>query len=140
MTAARADERHELVWAELARIPDPEIPAISVVDLGVIGSVEIDARRVRVELLPTFVGCPAIGVMQERITERLGLLGIGAMPVHSESQKPITNSSSATVRISSASAPRASTSRSTPVAVAARSEVTPPPRPSLAASRPRACA
>ena len=76
MTAARADERHELVWAELARIPDPEIPAISVVDLGVIGSVEIDARRVRVELLPTFVGCPAIGVMQERITERLGLLGI----------------------------------------------------------------
>lgn len=64
------------VWDELARIPDPEIPAISVVDLGVIGSVAVGAGRVRVELLPTFVGCPAIGVMQEQITERIGALGI----------------------------------------------------------------
>lgn len=64
------------VWDELARIPDPEIPAISVVDLGVIGSVTVGADRVRVELLPTFVGCPAIGVMQEQITERIGALGI----------------------------------------------------------------
>jgi ring-1,2-phenylacetyl-CoA epoxidase subunit PaaD len=64
------------VWDELARIPDPEIPAISVVDLGVIGSVAVEADRVRVELLPTFVGCPAVGVMQEQITERIGALGV----------------------------------------------------------------
>jgi len=62
------------IWDELARIPDPEIPAISVVDLGVIGSVKLDEDGVRVELLPTFVGCPAIGVMQEQITERIGAL------------------------------------------------------------------
>jgi ring-1,2-phenylacetyl-CoA epoxidase subunit PaaD len=60
------------VWRELAAIADPEIPAISVVDLGVIGSVVVDGRRITVDLLPTFVGCPAIGVMQEQITERLG--------------------------------------------------------------------
>jgi ring-1,2-phenylacetyl-CoA epoxidase subunit PaaD len=64
------------VWAELARIPDPEIPAISVVDLGVIGSVEFDGDRVRIELLPTFVGCPAIGVMEQQIGERIGALGV----------------------------------------------------------------
>jgi len=64
------------IWEELARIPDPEIPAISVVDLGVIGSVEVEGRRVRVELLPTFVGCPAIGVMQEQIGERLRAEGL----------------------------------------------------------------
>lgn len=64
------------VWAELATIPDPEIPAISVVDLGVIGSVAVDGTAVHVELLPTFVGCPAIGVMQDRITERLTGLGL----------------------------------------------------------------
>ena len=64
------------VWDELARIPDPEIPAISVVDLGVIGSVTVAEDCVLVELLPTFVGCPAIGVMQEQITERVGALGI----------------------------------------------------------------
>lgn len=64
------------IWDELARLPDPEIPAISVVDLGVIGSVAVDEDRVRVELLPTFVGCPAIGVMQQQIGERIDALGI----------------------------------------------------------------
>ena len=75
MNATATLERRR-VWDELARIPDPEIPAISIVDLGVIGSVHVEADRVRVELLPTFVGCPAIGVMQEQITERIGALGL----------------------------------------------------------------
>ena len=64
----------ERAWAELALIADPEIPAISVVELGVIGSVSVDDERVRVELLPTFIGCPAIGVMQQQIIERLSAL------------------------------------------------------------------
>ena len=63
--------REAQVWRALAALPDPEIPAIGLVDLGVIGSVAVDDRRVCVSLLPTFVGCPAIGVMQERIVERL---------------------------------------------------------------------
>ncbi len=70
------DAREERIWAALAQIPDPEIPAISVVDLGVIGSVTLDDDRVSVKLLPTFVGCPAIGVMQEQITARLIGLGV----------------------------------------------------------------
>ena len=64
------------VWEELASLPDPEIPAISIVDLGVIGSVTAGDDSVRVELLPTFVGCPAIGVMKEQIGERIGALGV----------------------------------------------------------------
>jgi ring-1,2-phenylacetyl-CoA epoxidase subunit PaaD len=76
VTEAAIDAREQRVWSELAAIADPEIPAISLVDLGVIGSVTVDDRRVEVELLPTFVGCPAIGVMQERITERIGALGV----------------------------------------------------------------
>jgi ring-1,2-phenylacetyl-CoA epoxidase subunit PaaD len=64
------------VWDELARIADPEIPAISLVDLGVIGSVDVDRERVRVQLLPTFIGCPAIGVMQEQVREVLGALAL----------------------------------------------------------------
>ena len=72
-TATRPADR---VWAELARIADPEIPAISVVDLGVIGSVEVDDVRVRVELLPTFVGCPAVAVMEQQIGERIIALGV----------------------------------------------------------------
>ena len=74
MTEVRSDELR--VWDELSRIADPEIPAISLVDLGVIGSVDVDPERVRVELLPTFIGCPAIGVMQQQITEAVGELAI----------------------------------------------------------------
>lgn len=72
------DPRERRVWDELADIADPEIPAISVVDLGVIGSVQVDDERVRVELLPTFVGCPAIDIMQRQIGERLEALELAA--------------------------------------------------------------
>jgi ring-1,2-phenylacetyl-CoA epoxidase subunit PaaD len=74
VNAIAADPREQRVWDELAAIPDPEIPAISVVDLGVIGSVHVDEERVRIALLPTFVGCPAVGVMQEQITARVSEL------------------------------------------------------------------
>ncbi len=72
-TAAAAEARERRVWEVLAEIPDPEIPAISVVDLGVIGGFAFseDGRSLNVELLPTFVGCPAIEVMRQQIGERL---------------------------------------------------------------------
>jgi ring-1,2-phenylacetyl-CoA epoxidase subunit PaaD len=73
-----ADGVERRVWEELANLPDPEIPAISVVDLGVIGSVAASGDRVRIELLPTFVGCPAIGLMQHQIGERMRALGLQA--------------------------------------------------------------
>jgi ring-1,2-phenylacetyl-CoA epoxidase subunit PaaD len=59
------------VWSALEEVNDPEIPVVSVVDLGVIRSVTTTDDTIRVELLPTFVGCPAIEIMQERIRERL---------------------------------------------------------------------
>ena len=59
------------VWAALHDVHDPEIPTISVVDLGVVRSVQAEDGRIRVELLPTFVGCPAIDIMRESIEERL---------------------------------------------------------------------
>jgi len=70
--------REQRIWSALAEIPDPEIPAISLVDLGVIGEVRVDSdgRLAHIELLPTFVGCPAIEVMRQRIGERITDLGI----------------------------------------------------------------
>jgi ring-1,2-phenylacetyl-CoA epoxidase subunit PaaD len=69
-TPSRTNDE-EAIWAALADVPDPEIPAISVVDLGVIRSVSVDPSRVRVEVLPTFVGCPAVEMMRAAIAERL---------------------------------------------------------------------
>jgi ring-1,2-phenylacetyl-CoA epoxidase subunit PaaD len=59
------------IWAALQDVHDPEIPTISVVDLGVVRSVETGNGSIRVELLPTFVGCPAIDVMRDAVTDRL---------------------------------------------------------------------
>ena len=73
---AAVPSRESVVWAALGEIPDPEIPAISLIDLGVIGSISFGStpnggERLCVELLPTFVGCPAIEVMRQQIGERL---------------------------------------------------------------------
>jgi ring-1,2-phenylacetyl-CoA epoxidase subunit PaaD len=65
----------ERVWSALAEIPDPEIPVISLVELGVVRDVEVDNRRVRVEFTPTFLGCPALEVMCQRMEEAVRSLG-----------------------------------------------------------------
>jgi ring-1,2-phenylacetyl-CoA epoxidase subunit PaaD len=63
------------VWDALAAIPDPEIPVISLVELGVIRGVEVENGRVRVDFTPTFLGCPAVEVMQTAMAERIRELG-----------------------------------------------------------------
>lgn len=59
------------VWAALHDVHDPEIPTISVVDLGVVRSVQTSDNSIRVELMPTFVGCPAVEVMRQSVADRL---------------------------------------------------------------------
>ena len=68
----------QTIWDALAELADPEIPTISLVDLGVILRVELDAPagRARVLLLPTFSGCPAIEIMREQIGARIAQLGL----------------------------------------------------------------
>jgi ring-1,2-phenylacetyl-CoA epoxidase subunit PaaD len=66
------------VWDALAEIPDPEIPVISLVDLGVIRSVDVANGQVRVEFTPTFLGCPALEVMRDAMAARIGALGAEA--------------------------------------------------------------
>ena len=63
------------VWEALAEVPDPEIPVISIVDLGVVRGVEVDDGRVRVEFTPTFLGCPALEVMRSQMAAKITELG-----------------------------------------------------------------
>jgi ring-1,2-phenylacetyl-CoA epoxidase subunit PaaD len=65
----------EQVWNALAEIPDPEIPVISLVDLGVIRDVGVANGTVRVAFTPTFLGCPALEVMRDAMAERIRELG-----------------------------------------------------------------
>jgi len=60
------------IWEALKDVKDPEIPTISLVDLGVITDVSIDDANVaHVSMTPTFVGCPAMDYMREEVRQRL---------------------------------------------------------------------
>ena len=60
------------VLVALADVADPEIPAISIVDLGIVHrAVVVEDGRIEVQLLPTFVGCPAIEAIRHAVSERL---------------------------------------------------------------------
>jgi ring-1,2-phenylacetyl-CoA epoxidase subunit PaaD len=66
------------VWAALAAIPDPEIPVISLVELGVIKDVAVSDERVHVAFTPTFMGCPALDAMRRAIVDSIEALGTRA--------------------------------------------------------------
>ncbi len=63
------------MWQALRDVEDPEIPVISVVDLGVVRNVRVRNGHVHVEFTPTFLGCPALEVMRERMAEEIRALG-----------------------------------------------------------------
>jgi ring-1,2-phenylacetyl-CoA epoxidase subunit PaaD len=59
------------VRSALAEVADPEIPVISIVDLGMVDRVEVSAGAIHVVLLPTFVGCPALELIRAAVEDRL---------------------------------------------------------------------
>lgn len=60
-----------VIWNLLQEIKDPEIPVISMIEMGMINKVAIDGSVVTIEVLPTFVGCPAIEIMKNNISEKV---------------------------------------------------------------------
>jgi len=71
----------ESILIILDEVKDPEIPAISLVDLGVISDVQIGDNKVLVEITPTFAGCPAIEYMRKNVEEVLFKNGINGKAV-----------------------------------------------------------
>lgn len=61
----------ELIWQLLQDVKDPEIPVISMVEMGMIHKAAVEDDAVVVEVLPTFVGCPALDIMKNSINEKL---------------------------------------------------------------------
>ena len=66
MTTALSPTVDDL-WEVLRSVLDPEIPAVSVVDMGMIKEVELEGGRARVVVLPTFTGCPAVDVIKQDV-------------------------------------------------------------------------
>jgi len=70
------------IFEWLEEVKDPEIPVISLVDLGVITDIEIFENKVIVKMTPTFAGCPAMDYMQKDVVEVLKSKGINEVETH----------------------------------------------------------
>ncbi len=82
-SAALAATREQRAWQVLARVPDPEIPAVSVCDLGIVREVhEDDDGALQVVLTPTYSGCPATEMIEQDV--RKALLDAGLGPVRTQ--------------------------------------------------------
>ncbi len=69
-------DREKQIWAWLADVPDPEIPVLSVLDLGIVRDVVVKEDGVEVSVSPTYSGCPATEVIEQSIVAILQENGI----------------------------------------------------------------
>lgn len=78
------------VWDWLEAVPDPEIPVISVVDLGVVRGVSVDDDKVEITITPTYSGCPAMSVISMDIETALAKQGITDLTLNTKIAPPWT--------------------------------------------------
>jgi ring-1,2-phenylacetyl-CoA epoxidase subunit PaaD len=69
--------RAERAWAVLDAVPDPEVPAISVRDLGIVREVLDHGASMEVVLTPTYSGCPATEVIERSVIDAIDAAGLG---------------------------------------------------------------
>lgn len=71
-------------WSVLAKVEDPEIPVISVVDLGIVRDVQVSEAGCQVTITPTYSGCPAMQVISESVETALKDAGFASVRVVSQ--------------------------------------------------------
>ena len=76
------------VWAWLADVPDPEIPVISLVDLGIVRDVQWQGDTLEVTVTPTYSGCPATAIINMEIEAALRAKGIENMSLKRQIAPP----------------------------------------------------
>ncbi|MBX2947320.1 MAG: phenylacetate-CoA oxygenase subunit PaaJ [Cyclobacteriaceae bacterium] len=81
----------EEIKSWLEEVKDPEIPVLSLVDLGVITDVKTENEAVYIEMTPTFVGCPAMDMMKQDVIEVLNRKGISKVNVNISFKEPWTS-------------------------------------------------
>jgi ring-1,2-phenylacetyl-CoA epoxidase subunit PaaD len=76
--------------AAVAAVADPELPVVTIEDLGILRTVSIVDGRVRVTITPTYSGCPAMDVIRSDIRSRLADLGVTEVDVETQLAPPWT--------------------------------------------------
>ncbi len=78
----------DVVWAALATVPDPEIPVISIVELGIVRSVAWEGTQLVVKVTPTYSGCPATEMINTLIRETLMVIGVADVELVNQLSPP----------------------------------------------------
>ena len=78
------------IWDWLDEVPDPEIPAVSVVDLGIVRKVTVGEASVDIDVAPTYSGCPATEVIEKNIAAMLEKRGVRGVAVRRVLSPPWT--------------------------------------------------
>ncbi|MES2073639.1 MAG: 1,2-phenylacetyl-CoA epoxidase subunit PaaD [Pseudomonadota bacterium] len=78
----------EMVYALLQAVPDPEIPVVSIQELGILREINIDGGRVEVIITPTYSGCPAMQTIAQDICSALQRAGITEVKVNTVLSPP----------------------------------------------------
>lgn len=73
---ATNDEQCAAIWRCLEEVQDPEIPVVSIVDLGIVRDVRLGNDNVEVDIAPTYSGCPATEVIEQLVFEALEKSGV----------------------------------------------------------------
>ena len=80
----------DTVWQWLDQVPDPEIPVISLVDLGVVRDVGYFGKKLRITLSPTYSGCPATRVIEQDVRKKLSVKGVDNVIINQQISPPWT--------------------------------------------------
>lgn len=88
MSDQNVDLTVETIWQALQEVKDPEIPVVSVVEMGIVRDVTLSADAVQITITPTFAGCPALHVMRSEIKDRLACLGASSVHVETALHPP----------------------------------------------------
>jgi ring-1,2-phenylacetyl-CoA epoxidase subunit PaaD len=78
---SRAVPSREEVMVILASVKDPEVPVVSVVELGIVRDVTVDDSRITVTITPTYSGCPAMREIEQDIRAALAVHGFGEVSI-----------------------------------------------------------
>ncbi len=78
------NEKHteKQIWEFLSEIPDPEIPVITITELGVVRKVELSNEKVIITITPTYTGCPAMKLFEDEIIKTLHEKGIETVEIN----------------------------------------------------------
>ena len=81
----------DLIWQTLNTITDPEIPIVTLVELGIVRDVQLGGEKVIVSITPTFAACPAMHHMREEIVGQLQSIGLAQVEIRTTLNPPWTS-------------------------------------------------